>query len=95
MATHHIGLIVTGSLIGGLVAVLALGVGPVAGAQEHVIAGTVLLTFSASWTLLATLSMLRTGQPQRWAFALASFMALAGVALLVFAPSGVVIDALG
>jgi pimeloyl-ACP methyl ester carboxylesterase len=95
MATRHIGLIVTGCLIGGLVAALALVVGPVAGAQEHVITGTVLLTFSASWTLLATLSMLRTEQPQRWAFALASFMALAGAALLVFAPSGVVIDALG
>ena len=54
-----------------------------------------LLTFSASWALLATLSMLRTEQPQRWAFALASFMALAGAVLLVFAPSGVVIDALG
>jgi pimeloyl-ACP methyl ester carboxylesterase len=95
MATRHIGLIVTGCLIGGLVAALALVVGPVAGAQEHVITGTVLLTFSASWALLATLSMLLTEQPQRWAFALASFMALAGTALLAFAPSGVVIDALG
>jgi hypothetical protein len=95
MATRHIGLIVSGCLIGGLVAALALVIGPVAGAQEHVITGTVLLTFSASWALLATLSMLRTEQPQRWAFALASFMALAGAALLVFAPSGAVIDALG
>src|SRR5687768_4401550 len=95
MATRHNGLIVTGCLIGGLVAALALVVGPVAGAQEHVITGTVLLTFSASWALIAALSMLRTEQPQRSAFALASFMALAGAALLVFAPSGVVIDALG
>src|SRR5687767_5710198 len=81
MATRHIGLIVTGCLIGGLVAALVLVVGPVAGAQEHVITGTALLTFSANWALLATLSMLRTEQPQRWAFALASFMALAGAAL--------------
>jgi pimeloyl-ACP methyl ester carboxylesterase len=95
MATRHIGLIFTGCLIGGLVAALALVVGPVAGAQEHVITGTVLLTFSASWALLATLSILRTEQPQRWAFVLAGFMALAGAGLLVFAPSGVVIDALG
>jgi pimeloyl-ACP methyl ester carboxylesterase len=95
MATRHIGLIVTGCLTGGLIAALALVVGPVAGAQEHVITGTVLLTFSASWALLATLSMLWTEQPQRWAFALSSFMALVGAALLVFAPSGVVIDALG
>jgi hypothetical protein len=48
MATSHIGLIVTGCLIGGLVAALALVVGPVAGAQEHVITGTVLLTFSST-----------------------------------------------
>ena len=95
MATRHIGLIVTGCLIGGLVAALALVVGPVAGAQEHVITGTVLLTFSASSALLATLSMLRTEQPQRWTFALATFMTLAGAVLLVFAPSGVVLDALG
>jgi pimeloyl-ACP methyl ester carboxylesterase len=77
------------------VAALALVVGPVGGAQEHVITGTVLLTFSASWALLATLSILRTGQPQKWAFAPAGFMALAGGALLVFAPGDEVIDALG
>ncbi|HEY7440997.1 MAG TPA: alpha/beta hydrolase, partial [Vicinamibacterales bacterium] len=57
--------------------------------------GTVLLTFAASWALLATLSMVRTDQPQRWAAAPASFMALAGAALLVFAPGDLVIDALG
>jgi pimeloyl-ACP methyl ester carboxylesterase len=95
MATRHIGLIVTGCLIGGLVAVLALVVGPVAGAQEHVITGTVLLTFSASWALLGTLSILRTEQPQRWAFALATFMALAGFALLAFAPGDMALDSLG
>jgi hypothetical protein len=44
MATRHNGLIVTGCLIGGLVAALALVVGPVAGAQELVITGTVLHT---------------------------------------------------
>jgi pimeloyl-ACP methyl ester carboxylesterase len=95
MTTHHIGRIVIGCLTGGLVVALALVVGPVAGAQEHVITGTVLLTFAASWALLATLSILWTEQPQRWAVALAGFMALAGGALLVFAPSGLVIDALG
>ena len=59
------------------------------------ITGTVLLTFAASWALLATLSMLWTDQPQRWAAMPAGFMALAGAALLVFAPNGEVIDALG
>ena len=94
-ARAGIGRIVTGCLVGGLVVALALLIGPVAGAQEHVITGTILLTFAASWALLGTFSLLRTAQPQRWTFALAGFMALAGVALLVLAPSGLVIDALG
>jgi len=95
MENRHIGRMVTGSLVGGLVVALALVLGPVAGAQEHVITGTILLTFAASWAVLGTLSVRRTEQPQRWAFAVASFMAFAGVALLVFVPSGAVIDALG
>ena len=95
MATRHIGLIVTGCLIGGLVGALALVVGPVAGAQEHVITGTALLTSAASWALLAILSKLWTAQPQRWAAPLAAFMAGAGAALLMFAPSESVLDAAG
>ena len=95
MATQHIGRIVTVSLVGGLVAAPALVVGPVAGAQEHVITGTVLLTFAASWALLAMLSTLWTAHPQRWAVAIAGFMAFAGNALLTFEPSGIGIDALG
>jgi hypothetical protein len=95
METRHIGRIVTGCLVGGLVVALALVLGPVAGAQEHVITGTILLAFAASWAFLGTLSMLRTEQPQRWAFEVASFMALAGTALLVLAPSGAAMDALG
>src|SRR5256885_13408028 len=69
MTTHHIGRIVVGCLTSGLVVALALVIGPVAGAQEHVITGTILLTFAASWALLGALSMLWTEQPQRWAFA--------------------------
>jgi pimeloyl-ACP methyl ester carboxylesterase len=96
MTTHHIGRVAIGCLAGGLVIALALVVvGPVAGAQEHVITGTVLLAFASSWALLATLARLWAKQPQRWAALLAGFMGLAGGALLVFAPSGSVIDALG
>jgi pimeloyl-ACP methyl ester carboxylesterase len=96
MTTHHIGRIVIGCLTAGLVVapVLVL-VGPIAGAQEHVITGTVLLTFAASWALLATLSTLWTEQPQRWALVPAGFMALAGAGLIALAPDGSVIDALG
>jgi len=95
MTTHPIGRIVTGCLTAGLVTALALVVGPVAGAQEHVITGTVLLTFAASWALLATLSTLRTEQPQRWAALPAGFMALAGAGLIAFAPNGTIIGRLG
>ena len=95
MARPHIGRIVTGCLVGGLVFALALVIGPVAGAQEHVITGTALLTFAASWALLAILSKLWTAQPQRWAAPLAAFMAGAGAALLMFAPSESVLDAAG
>ena len=65
MTTHPIGRIVAGCLAAGLVVALGLVVGPLGGAQEHVITGTVLLTFAASWALLAVLSQRRASQPQR------------------------------
>ena len=95
MATRHFGGLVTGCLVGGLAVALVLVLGPVAGAQEHVITGTVLLTCAASWALLAIVSTLWTAQPQRWAVTLAAFMAAAGAALLVFAPGDFVIAAAG
>jgi pimeloyl-ACP methyl ester carboxylesterase len=95
MTVHHIGRLVIGCLGAGLITATALVVGPVAGAQEHVITGTILLTFAASWALLATLSILWTQQPQRWAAVPAGFMALAGAGLIVFAPNGSAIDMLG
>jgi len=96
MTTHHIGRIVLSCLTAGLVAAAALVVvGPAAGAQEHVITGTVLLTFAASWALLAALSRRWTAQPQRWALVPAGFMGLAGAGLFAFAPDGRAIDALG
>src|SRR6476469_2848375 len=94
MEKRHIGRMVTGCLSGGVVVALALVLGPIAGAEEHVITGTILLTCAASWACLGTLSLLRH-QPQRWAFAVATFMSLAGATLLVFAPSSADIDALG
>jgi pimeloyl-ACP methyl ester carboxylesterase len=95
MNKYKIGRTVVGCLTAGLVAALALVLGPVAGAQEHVITGTVLLAFAASWALLAVLSMFRTEQPQRWAGLPAGFMALAGAGLIAFAPNGSAIDWLG
>jgi pimeloyl-ACP methyl ester carboxylesterase len=95
MTTHQIGRVVVGCVTAGLVVALALVVvGPVAGAQEHVITGTILLTFAASWALLAALSIRCTEQPQRWAVLPAVFMAVAGGALIAFAPNGPVIGVL-
>jgi len=94
--TTHIGRVVIGCLTAGLVVALALVVvGPLAGAQEHVITGTVLLAFASSWALLAALSIRWTDQPQRWAALPAGFMGSAGAGLLLFAPGGPTIDALG
>ena len=83
VTTHrgHIGRIVTASMLSGLVVAIVLAVGPFAGAQEHVITGAVLLAFGAAWAALAHLSVRRTDQPQRWAFAPAAAMAAAGLEL--------------
>ena len=87
-AKGHIGRIVAGSLIGGLFGAIVLVAGPFAGAQEHVITGSVLLAFASAWAMLAVLSERWTDQPQRWAFVPAGFMALAGGSILAFAPTG-------
>ena len=84
----HIGRIVAGTVIGGLVGAIALVVGPFAGAQEHVITGSVLLAFATAWAMLAVLSERRTDQPQRWAFVPAAFMASSGTFVLAVAPTG-------
>jgi pimeloyl-ACP methyl ester carboxylesterase len=84
----HIGRVVAGSLIGGLVAAFVLVAGPFAGAKEHVITGTVLLTFAVAWAMLALLSGRWTNQPQRWATVPAILMALAGTSILGLAPTG-------
>jgi len=95
MNTHQIRRMVAGSLAAGLVAAVGLVLGPFGGAEEHVITGSVLLAFASSWALLATLSIVWSDQPQRWALMPATFMGVAGAGLLVFAPDGAVIDALG
>ncbi len=84
----HIGRIVAGTLIGGLVAAIFVVTVPFAGAKEHVLTGSVLLTFATAWSALATLSQRRTDQPQRWAFVPAVFMTVAGAVVLVAAPTG-------
>jgi pimeloyl-ACP methyl ester carboxylesterase len=84
----RIGRVVAGSLATGLLLAVVFVAGPFAGAQEHVITGTVLLAFALGWAMLAVLSTRRTIQPQRWAAVPATSMAVAGVGMLAFAPTG-------
>jgi hypothetical protein len=65
----HIGRIVAGSLIAVLVIAIGVVAVPFAGAPEHVITGSVLLTFAGAWATLSALSKRWTNQPQRWAIA--------------------------
>ena len=87
-ARGHIGRVVAGTLIGGLVAAIFLVAGPLAGRTEHVIAGAMLLAFAAAWAALAALSDRWTDQPQGWANVPAVVMALAGITIFVLAPTG-------
>src|SRR5947209_1272862 len=87
-ARGHIGRIVASTLIGGLVAAIFVVAVPLAGRPEAVITGSVLLIFAAAWFALAMLSQRWTDQPQRWALVPATFMAIAGVMLLVVEPTG-------
>jgi len=93
--TSRIGRIVAGSLCAGLLVAPALVIaGPIAGREEHVVTGTILLAFASGWALLALLSR-RAGQPQWWSLGPAAFLGAAGAALVTFAPSSSTLDALG
>src|ERR1051325_9090785 len=87
----HIGVIVAGSMCSGLVVSLVLVVGPLGGAQEHLIMGAALL----GWALVAVLSIRWSDHPQRWAMVPAVLMALAGVSLVIFKPDADAFNALG
>jgi len=91
----HIGLIVIGSLLAGLLAALVLAVVVFGGATESVITGVVLLGFAFGWAMLAWLSSRRTDQPQRWALVPAAFMGVIGLISLVFRPSDGALRAFG
>lgn len=95
MKKLRIGSIVALSLAAGFIAAAVLVLGPFGGAREHVITGVTLLAFASGWAMLAVLSILRTDQPQRWAMAPAVVLGLMGAGLLLGAPRGVTLDALG
>jgi pimeloyl-ACP methyl ester carboxylesterase len=87
--------VVAGSLIAGLIAAVALVVGPLAGGREAVITGGLLLGFAAGWALLAVLSARFTDRPQRWAAAPAAAMGIGGAGLVALAPGAGTLGALG
>jgi len=91
----HVGLVVSGSLLVGLLLALILAGVVFGGGTEPTITGVVLLSFAAGWGLLAWLSSRRTDQPQRWALIPAAFFGVLGLAHLVFRPSDGVLRAFG
>ncbi len=80
----HIGWIVAGSLVTGLVVGLLLVAAPFIPAEEGELTGALLCGFALGWAMLAVLSVRFTDQPQRWAIAPALFLGLSGLLLLVF-----------
>src|SRR3712207_4444910 len=78
-AKSRIGLIVALSMAAGLIAAGVLVAMPFIPARENVLTGVVLLAFALGWALVAVLSVRFSGQPQRWAVAPATFMAVAGL----------------
>jgi pimeloyl-ACP methyl ester carboxylesterase len=91
----HIGLVVLGAIAAGLVLGLLLVLGVFAGGAESEIIGSALLALGGGFTLLAVVSARRTSQSQQWAFAPGVLTMLAGLAVLVLAPGGRVLDLAG
>lgn len=91
----HIGRIVVGSVLVGLLLALVLALFIFGGGTEPTITGVVLLSFAAGWGLLAWLSSRRTDQAQRWALVPAAFFGVLGLAHLVLRPSDGALRAFG
>jgi pimeloyl-ACP methyl ester carboxylesterase len=83
----HIGWIVVGSFVSGLVAALLLVAAPFIPVSESGATGAVLGGSALGWAMLAVLSVRFTDQPLRWAAAPAVFMGLGGLLLVGFGSS--------
>ena len=68
--------------------------GVFAGGTEATITGALLLGFGFGWPLVATLTLRRTRQPQRWAVVRALTMGTTGAALVALAPGSETLTAL-
>ena len=95
-ATQHrsAGRTIVASVVAGSAAALVLTLVVFAGATEATITGALLVGFGFGWALMATLTVRRTRQPQRWAVVPAIAMGATGTALVLFTPGNEAITAL-
>ena len=91
----HIGLVVLGSIAGGLILGLVLVLGVFAGGREDVITGAALIALAFGMLMLVGLARRRTDQPQSWALVPGLGLGVAGLALLILGPSDRVLGWLG
>ena len=85
---------IVASVVAGAVAALVLAFVVFAGGTEATITGSLLLGFGFGWALMATLTVQRTRQPQRWAVVPAVAMGATGAALVVINPGNQTLTAL-
>ncbi len=94
-ARGHIGLVVAGSIVSGLVLGLVLVLGVFGGGEEAEITGGALVALGAGFLVLALASRRFTDQPQPWALAPGVAAAAVGLLLLVFTPGDRVLTLAG
>jgi pimeloyl-ACP methyl ester carboxylesterase len=80
------GLVVLGSVAGGLIVGLVLVLGVFAGGREYVITGAALIALAFGFLTLVELARRRTNQPQPWALPPAIGFGGIGLALLILGP---------
>jgi pimeloyl-ACP methyl ester carboxylesterase len=85
---------IVASVVAGAVAALVLALVVFGGGTEATVTGALLLGFGFGWALMATLTVRRTQQPQRWAVVPAVAMGVTGAALVVFDPGNQTLTAL-
>jgi hypothetical protein len=77
----HIGLVVLGSITGGLILGLTLTLGVFGAGRENVITGAALIALAFGMLMLVALARWRTDSPQSWAFVPALGIGVVGLAL--------------